>query len=183
MSNSSLTSRALRVNYETSSGGGGGFGATEGTRSTAGGVGTFACTYAKASAKAYMSFAIRPFGAGPTPTPTPTATPTPTPTPTATPTPTPTERRPQRQLQRRPRRLPRLRHQLQPKLLHQRLPRLQLPPQLPETAKLHGKVAPPEINATPTSLMTKKSELSKKKKKKRRKSIDNDFTNYHSLLS
>ena len=44
MSNSSLTSRALRVNYETSSGGGGGFGATEGTRSTAGGVGTFACT-------------------------------------------------------------------------------------------------------------------------------------------
>jgi hypothetical protein len=72
MSNSSLTSRALRVNYETSSGGGGGFGATEGTRSTAGGVGTFACTYAQASPKAYMSFAIRPFGAGPTPTPTPT---------------------------------------------------------------------------------------------------------------
>jgi hypothetical protein len=60
MSNSSLTSRALRVNYETSSGGGGGFGATEGARSTAGGVGTFACTYAKASPKAYMSFAIRP---------------------------------------------------------------------------------------------------------------------------
>src|SRR4029453_14508305 len=89
MGNSSLTSRALRVNYETSSGGGGGFGATEGTRFTAGGVGTFACTYAKASPKAYISFAIRPFGAGPTPTPT--ATPTPTPTPTATPTPTPTE--------------------------------------------------------------------------------------------
>jgi hypothetical protein len=60
MSNSSLTSRAQRVNYETSSGGGGGFGATEGTRSTAGGVGTFACTYATASPKAYMSFAIRP---------------------------------------------------------------------------------------------------------------------------
>jgi hypothetical protein len=90
MSNSSLTGRALRVNYETSSGGGGGFGATEGTRSSAGGVGTFACTYAKASAKAYMSFAIRPFGAGPTPTPTATPTPTPTPTPTETPTPTPT---------------------------------------------------------------------------------------------
>jgi K319L-like, PKD domain/Fibronectin type III domain len=85
MSNSSLTSRALRVNYETSSGGGGGFGATEGTRSTAGGVGTFACTYAKASPKAYMSFAIRPFGAGPTPTPTATPTPTETPTPTPTP--------------------------------------------------------------------------------------------------
>src|SRR5207248_8320229 len=90
MSNSSLTGRALRVNYETQLGGGGGFGTTEGTRSIAGGVGTFACTYAKASAKAYMSFAIRPFGAGPTPTPTPTQTPTPTSTPTNTPTPSPT---------------------------------------------------------------------------------------------
>ena len=88
MSNSSLTGRALRVNYETQLGGGGGFGTTEGTRSIAGGVGTFACTYANASAKAYMSFAIRPFGAGPTPTPT--QTPTPTSTPTNTPTPSPT---------------------------------------------------------------------------------------------
>ena len=113
MSNASLTGRALRVNYETSLGGGGGFGATEGTRSIAGGVGTFACTYAQASAKAYMSFAIRPFGAAPTPTPTPTPTATDTPTPT----PTGLTPRPRHQL----RLTPRPRHQLRltPRLRHQ----------------------------------------------------------------
>jgi hypothetical protein len=94
--------------------------------------------------------------------------------------------------QRRPRRLPRV--QLPPQRRPRRLPRVQLPPQrrprrLPRVQLQHPDTAnymetsPPEINATPTSLMTKKSELSKKKKRKRRKSIDSDFTNYHSLVS
>lgn len=58
--NANLTSLASRANYNTLNGGGGGFGITEGARATAGAVGTFACTYATASPKAYISFAIRP---------------------------------------------------------------------------------------------------------------------------
>lgn len=59
--NASLTALASRFNGETSNGGGGGFGITEGTKATAGTVGTFACTYTSASPKAYLSFAIRPY--------------------------------------------------------------------------------------------------------------------------
>lgn len=61
--NASLTALASRANYCTNSGAGGGFGVTEGARATAGSVGTFACTYAAASPKSYISFAIKPVGA------------------------------------------------------------------------------------------------------------------------
>lgn len=58
--NANQSSRASRANYCTSNGAGGGFGVTEGTLATAGAVGTWACTYATASAKAYIAFSIRP---------------------------------------------------------------------------------------------------------------------------
>lgn len=66
--NASLTALASRANYNTTSGGGGGFGVTEGAKATAGTTGTFACTYAGASPKAYASFAIRPYSAASFPT-------------------------------------------------------------------------------------------------------------------
>ena len=59
--NANLTSLASRANYCTTQGNGGGFGCTEGTRAASGAVGTFACTYLAASAKAYISFAIKPY--------------------------------------------------------------------------------------------------------------------------
>lgn len=58
--NANLTSLNSRANYCTNSGNGGGFGVTEGALATAGAVGTFACTYGAASAKSYVSFAIKP---------------------------------------------------------------------------------------------------------------------------
>jgi hypothetical protein len=58
--NAALASLASRANYCTASGGGGGFGCTEGAKAVAGDVGTFACTYAGASRKAYIAFAIKP---------------------------------------------------------------------------------------------------------------------------
>lgn len=61
--NASVTALASRANYCTNSGAGGGFGVTEGAKATAGTVGTFACTYAAASPKSYISFAIKPVGA------------------------------------------------------------------------------------------------------------------------
>jgi hypothetical protein len=60
MNNASLTGLASRANYETSSGGGGGFGVTEGLMAKAANVGTFACSMAQNTPKAYISFAIRP---------------------------------------------------------------------------------------------------------------------------
>lgn len=59
-SNALMASVNLRANYNTANGGGGGFGATEGQKLAAGGIGTFACTYVTASPKAYLSFGIRP---------------------------------------------------------------------------------------------------------------------------
>jgi hypothetical protein len=56
--NANLASLASRANYETSNGAGGGFGITEGRLDSHGAVGTFACTYVTASAKAYVSFSI-----------------------------------------------------------------------------------------------------------------------------
>ena len=58
--NANLTNLNSRANDNTDSGGGGGYGVTEGELASAGAVGTFACTYAWASNKAYLSFAIRP---------------------------------------------------------------------------------------------------------------------------
>lgn len=58
--NANLTNLNSRANDNTNSGGGGGYGLTEGALATAGNVGTFACTYALGSGKAYLSFAIRP---------------------------------------------------------------------------------------------------------------------------
>lgn len=64
MTNAALGSLTSRMNSNTLSGGGGGFGYTDGTLNSPGSVGTFACTYANASPKAYISFAIRPLGIG-----------------------------------------------------------------------------------------------------------------------
>ncbi len=58
--NAALASLTSRANHETLNGGGGGYGVTDGYLATAGTVGTFACTYANASPKAYAAFAIRP---------------------------------------------------------------------------------------------------------------------------
>lgn len=59
--NAALTNLASRANYSTASGGGGGFGITEGAKVTAGAVGTFACTYSpNVTRKAFISFAIKP---------------------------------------------------------------------------------------------------------------------------
>jgi hypothetical protein len=60
MTDANLTSLTLEFNYNTLSGGGGGFGFTTGSLATAGAVGTFACTYANASPKAYIAFALAP---------------------------------------------------------------------------------------------------------------------------
>jgi hypothetical protein len=60
MTDSSLTSLAERIDYCTSSGGGGGFALDEGYKATAGAVGTWASTLSAASTKAYISFALKP---------------------------------------------------------------------------------------------------------------------------
>ena len=56
--NSSLTSIVRIANYNTTSGGGGGFAFVEGTQLSAGSMGTWACTMVAASPKAFMSFAL-----------------------------------------------------------------------------------------------------------------------------
>jgi predicted ribosomally synthesized peptide with SipW-like signal peptide len=55
-----LTNITERMDYLTSSGGGGGFGLAEGRLATAGGIGTWTATYAVASTKAYIAFALKP---------------------------------------------------------------------------------------------------------------------------
>lgn len=60
MTNASLASLNVRYNECTNTGVGGGFGVTEGAKATAGTLGTFACTYAASSAKAYAAFALAP---------------------------------------------------------------------------------------------------------------------------
>lgn len=59
MTNAALGTLTSRMNFETTSGGGGGFGWTEGTLAAGGSMGTFACTYSGASPKAYVAFALR----------------------------------------------------------------------------------------------------------------------------
>jgi len=63
MTDTSLTSLAERMDYETSSGGGGGFALDQGYKTTAGAVGTWASTLTTASTKAYISFALKPVSA------------------------------------------------------------------------------------------------------------------------
>lgn len=58
--NANLTALASRSDFCTASGAGGGWGITEGALAAAGAVGTFATTYLATSAKAYISFAIKP---------------------------------------------------------------------------------------------------------------------------
>jgi len=58
MANPSLASLAERMDYETNSGGGGGFALDEGTKITAGTLGTWTSTLTTASPKAYISFAL-----------------------------------------------------------------------------------------------------------------------------
>ncbi len=60
MTDSSLTFLAERMDYETNSGGGGGFALDEGYKAIAGAVGTWASTLTTASTKAYISFALKP---------------------------------------------------------------------------------------------------------------------------
>jgi hypothetical protein len=60
MTDASLTSLAERIDYETASGGGGGFALDEGYKAVAGAVGTWASTLQSASAKAYISFTLKP---------------------------------------------------------------------------------------------------------------------------
>lgn len=59
--NASLTSVAMRAEPNSNTGIGGGFVITTGLRLTAGTMGTWTDTYGTASAKAYLSFAIRPW--------------------------------------------------------------------------------------------------------------------------
>lgn len=59
-SDANLSSINTRLNYNTNSGAGGGFGLAEGGLATAGAVGTWAETLAHASAKAYIAFALKP---------------------------------------------------------------------------------------------------------------------------
>lgn len=60
MADTSLTSLAERMDYCTSSGGGGGFALDEGYKSTAGAVGTWTSTLTSAYNKSYISFALKP---------------------------------------------------------------------------------------------------------------------------
>lgn len=59
-SNTSLSAIATRANYETSNGGGGGFGVAQGLKATAGTAGTWTQTLTTASPKAYLAFALIP---------------------------------------------------------------------------------------------------------------------------
>ena len=58
--NASLTSITRRLNYQTNSNGGGGFGVAEGVKAAAGTCGTWASTLAQASPKAYVCFVLKP---------------------------------------------------------------------------------------------------------------------------
>jgi hypothetical protein len=58
MTNASLGSLASRLNICTNTGAGSGFGVSEGTKATAGTLGTWACTYAATSAKSYLTLAL-----------------------------------------------------------------------------------------------------------------------------
>ena len=58
--NAALSSLTSRMNYETSNGGGGGFGLTTGGLAAAGSMGTFAATLAQSTPKAYIAFALKP---------------------------------------------------------------------------------------------------------------------------
>lgn len=58
--NTSLTSLAIDAEYQTNSGGGGGFVAYRGTRATAGTLGTWTDTMTSATAKNWILFALRP---------------------------------------------------------------------------------------------------------------------------
>lgn len=58
MTNASLGSLASRLDYCTNTGAGGGFGLSEGTKATAGTLGTWACTYGASSPKGYITFAL-----------------------------------------------------------------------------------------------------------------------------
>jgi hypothetical protein len=58
--NTNLASIATAANYETSSGGGGGFGVAHGTLATAGAIGTWTETLAQNTPKAYLAFALIP---------------------------------------------------------------------------------------------------------------------------
>jgi hypothetical protein len=58
MANTSLASLTERMDSETTSGGGGGFALDEGTKITAGTLGTWTSTLGTASPKAYISFAL-----------------------------------------------------------------------------------------------------------------------------
>ncbi len=60
MANTSLAALASRLNIQTNSGGGGGFGLSEGTLAVAGSMGTWTCTIGVSSAKAYLTLALRP---------------------------------------------------------------------------------------------------------------------------
>ena len=58
--NANLSSIAERMDYNTSSGGGGGFECVQGGLATTGAIGTWTATLATASPKAYISFALKP---------------------------------------------------------------------------------------------------------------------------
>ena len=60
MANTSLTSLAERMDYETTNGGGGGFAQDQGLRAVAGTMGTFTSTLTTASPKAYIAFGLLP---------------------------------------------------------------------------------------------------------------------------
>ena len=83
--NANLTSLTERIDSNTTTGNGGGFGVATGIKAAAGDYGAMTATLATSSVQGRMSIALKP----PTPTSTPTPTPTPSPTPTPTPTPTP----------------------------------------------------------------------------------------------
>ena len=58
--NASLTSITTRLNFQTNSGLGGGFGMAQGVKATAGTIGTWTETLAVASPKAYVCFVLKP---------------------------------------------------------------------------------------------------------------------------
>lgn len=64
MANANLSAVTLVADYCTAAGNGGGFGITRGGLATAGAVGTWSSTYAVASAKTYITFAVKPPASG-----------------------------------------------------------------------------------------------------------------------
>jgi Tfp pilus assembly protein PilX len=65
MTNANLTSINERMDNTTSNGGGGGFALDEGSKSTAGTIGTWASTLSNASPKSYICFAFKPVASFP----------------------------------------------------------------------------------------------------------------------